>query len=130
QIQIEQKLPRNIALELAYFYNTTDVEANGLAVSAGGQDLRGDPNLTLPRTDAPTVTVPNPHARELFFETQWFKDRIVNSNEIFRLSAAWDVGDARRWFGRHRIATLLERSQQNRLRRSRNEILVESSNVP
>ncbi len=130
QVQVQQRLPRDVVLELAYFYNTTDVEANGLAVSGGGQDLRGDPNLTLPRIDAPTVTVANPHARELFFETQWFKDRIVTSNEIFRLSAAWEAGNSRRWFGRHRVAGLLEHSRQDRLRRWRNEILVDSSNVP
>ncbi len=130
QVQIQQRLPKNVNLELAYFYNTTDVEANGLAVSAGGQDLRGDPNLTLPHTNGTTATLPNPHARELFFETQWFKDRIVTSNEIFRLSAAWDVGDARRWYGRHRVAGLLENSKQDRLRRWRNEILVDEKGVP
>jgi iron complex outermembrane recepter protein len=129
QVQVQQRLPKNVTLELAYFYNTTDVEANGLAVSAGGEDLRGDPNLTLPRTDTPTVTVVNPHARELFLETQWFKDRIVTSNEIYRLSAAWEVGNSRRWFGRHRVAGLLERSRQDRLRRWRNEILVDDSQV-
>ena len=40
------------------------------------------------------------------------------------------MGNARRWFGRHRIAGLLERSQQDRLRRWRNEILVDENNVP
>ena len=129
QAQVQQRLPKNVVLELAYFYNRTDVEANGLAVSGGGQDLRGDPNLTLPAVDGSTATVPNPRARQLFFETQWFKDRIVTSNEIFRLSAAWDVGNARRWFGRHRIAGLLENSKQDRLRRWRNEILVDQNNV-
>jgi outer membrane receptor protein involved in Fe transport len=129
-LQVQQKLPKGVIVELAYFYNTTDVEANGLAVSAGGQDLRGDPNLTLPRIDAPTVTVPNPHARELFFETQWFKDQIKTSNEIMRLTTAWEVGNSRRWFGRHRLAGLLEHSSQDRLRRWRNEILVDENNVP
>ncbi len=130
QVQIEQRLPKNVTLELAYFYNTTDVEANGLAVSAGGQDLRGDPNLTLPVPDGGAGTVSNARARQLFLETQWFKDRIVTSNEIFRLSAAWEVGNARRWFGRHRVAGLLENSRQDRLRRWRNEILVDDKNVP
>jgi outer membrane receptor protein involved in Fe transport len=130
QVQIQQRLPKSVVLELAYFYNIADVEANGLAVSGGGQDLRGDPNLTLPRPDGTTGTVSNPHARELFFETQWFKDRIVTSNEIFRLSAAWEGGNSRRWFGRHRLAGLVEQSKQDRLRRWRNEILVDENNVP
>jgi outer membrane receptor protein involved in Fe transport len=128
QIQVQQRLPRNVVLELAYFRNQTDVEANGLAL--GGANLRADPNLTLPRPDGSTGTVPNPYAGRLYFESLWFKDWIVTENEIYRLSAAWDVGRANRWFGRHRVAGLLENSNQDRLRRWRNEILVDQNNVP
>ena len=71
----------------------------------------------------------NTRARQLFLETTWFKDRIVTSNETFRLSAAWEKGRADRWFGRHRVAGLYERSGQDRLRRWRNEILVDQNNV-
>jgi len=131
QTQVEQRLPKRLTLELAYFYNRTDVEANGLnIVGNSGLELRGDANLTLPRPDGATGTVPNPHPREFFLETTWFKDHIVTSNEIFRLSAAWETGNAQRWFGRHRIAGLLENSRQDRLRRWRNEILVDENNVP
>ncbi|HUR59515.1 MAG TPA: TonB-dependent receptor plug domain-containing protein [Opitutaceae bacterium] len=131
QAQIQQKLPRGLNVELAYFYNTNDVEANGMAiVGNSGLELRGDPNLTLARPDGAAGTVPNPHAREFYLETQWFKDRVVTSNEIFRFSVAWEVGDSRRWFGRHRLAGLLENSRQDRLRRWRNEILVDDKNVP
>jgi len=128
QLQIQQRLPKDIVLELAYFKNTTDVEANGLAV--GGANLRADPNLTLPRPDGAAGTVPNPSAGRLYFEALWFKDWIVTENEIYRLSAAWDVGKANRWFGRHRIAGLAENSNQDRLRRWRDEILVDQNNVP
>jgi iron complex outermembrane recepter protein len=131
QMQIEQRLPHRVTLELAYFYNTTDVEANGIQiVGNSGIELRGDPNLTLVRPDGAAGTVPNPHARELYIENRWFKDGIVTSNEIFRLSAAWETGDSRRWYGRHRIAGLLENSRQDRLRRWRDEILVDDKNVP
>ncbi|MEO6246833.1 MAG: TonB-dependent receptor plug domain-containing protein [Opitutaceae bacterium] len=128
QIQVQQRLAKDVVLELAYFRNRTDVEANGMAVA--GTNLRADPNLTLPRPDGATGTVPNPYAGRLYFESLWFKDRIVTDNEIFRLSAAWDVGRSNRWYGRHRIAGLLENSTQDRLRRWRDEILVDENNVP
>jgi outer membrane receptor protein involved in Fe transport len=128
QLTIQQRLPRNVVLELAYFRNRTDVEANGMAIA--GANLRADPNLTLPRPDGAAGTVPNPYAGRLYFESLWFKDWIVTDNEIYRLSAAWDVGKSDRWFGRHRIAGLAENSTQDRLRRWRDEILVDQNNVP
>lgn len=128
QIQVQQRLPRNLVLELAYFRNRTDVEANGMATAAA--NLRADPNLTLPAPDGSAGTVPNPYAGRLYFETVWFKDWIVTDNEIYRLSAAWDVGRSNRWYGRHRVAGLLENSVQDRLRRWRDEILVDQNNVP
>lgn len=131
QVQIEQRLPKSVSLELAYFYNKTDVEANSLDIASNsGLELRGDPNLTLARPDGTTGTVTNPRARQFYLETNWNKDHVITSNEIFRLSAAWEAGEARRWFGRHRIAGLLENSRQDRLKRWRNEILVDDKNVP
>ncbi|MBI5692786.1 MAG: TonB-dependent receptor plug domain-containing protein [Verrucomicrobia bacterium] len=128
QVTVQQRLPRNFNLELAYFRNRTDVEANGLAIA--GANLRADPNLTLPRPDGAAGTIPNPYAGRLYFESNWFKDWIVTDNEIYRVSAAWEGGRSNRWFGRHRIAGLAENSVQDRLRRWRNEILVDENNVP
>jgi hypothetical protein len=128
QLIVQQRLPAGFNLELAYFRNRTDVEANGLAV--GGANLRADPNLTLPRPDGATGTVPNPFAGRLYFESNWFKDWIVTDNEIYRLSAAWEGGRSNRWFGRHRVAGLMENSVQDRLRRWRDEILVDETNAP
>ncbi|WP_414662467.1 TonB-dependent receptor plug domain-containing protein [Horticoccus sp. 23ND18S-11] len=128
QIQVQQRLPRQVVLELAYFKNKNDVEANGMAV--GGTNLRADPNLTLPRPDGATGTVNNAFGGRQYFEALWFKDWIKTENEVYRLSAAWDVGRSNRWYGRHRIAALLENSQQDRLRRWRDEILVDENNVP
>lgn len=128
QVVIQQRLPYHFNLELAYFRNRTDVEANGLAVA--GSNLRADPNLTLPRPDGAAGTIPNPYAGRLYFESNWFKDWIVTDNEIYRASVAWEGGRSQRWFGRHRIAGLVENSVQDRLRRWRNEILVDENNVP
>src|SRR5688500_6805705 len=121
QITVQQRLPKDIVLELAYFNNTTDVEADGFAPAAS--NFRGDPNLTSPRPDGVAGTIPNPYAGRLYFDGNWFKDWIKTNNEIYRLSVAWDVGKSDRWFGRHRIAGLLENSSQDRRRRWRNETL-------
>ncbi len=128
QVSVQQKLPKKVVLELAWFRNRTDVEANGMAV--GGTNLRADPNLTLPRPDGAAGTVPNPYAGRSYFEALWFKDRLVTDNEIYRLSAAWETGRSDRWYGQHRVAGLLENSTQDRLRRWRDEILVDDANVP
>ena len=128
QVTVQQRLPKDIVVELAYFNNTTDVEANGMAPAAS--NLRADPNVTLPRPDGAAGTIPNPHAGQLYFDGNWFKDWIKTNNEIHRLSVAWDVGKSNRWYGRHRIAGLLENSSQDRRRRWRNETLVDEAGVP
>jgi outer membrane receptor protein involved in Fe transport len=128
QVTVQQRLPHHVNVELAYFKNRTDVEAHGMAIA--GSNLRADPNLTLPRPDGATGTIPNPYAGRLYFESNWFKDWIVTDNEIFRLSAAWEGGKSSRWYGRHRIAGLVENSVQDRLRRWRNETFVDENNVP
>lgn len=128
QITVQQRLPKSVVLELAYFRNSTDVEADGMAIA--GANLRADPNLTLPSPDGAAGTVPNPYAGQLYFESNWFKDWILTENETYRLSLAWDVGKSNRWYGRHRVAGLLEDSSQDRRRRWRNETLVDENNVP
>ncbi|MBL9188057.1 MAG: TonB-dependent receptor plug domain-containing protein [Opitutaceae bacterium] len=128
QLTIQQRLPRGVDLELAYFRNTTDVEAHGMAIA--GANLRADPNPTLPRPDGTAGTIPNPFVGRPYFESVWFKDTIKTTNEIYRLSAAADLGKSNRWFGRHRIAALAEASSQDRLRRWRDEILVDDRNIP
>jgi hypothetical protein len=128
QITVQQRLPKDIVVELAYFNNTTDVEADGFAPAAS--NFRGDPNLTSPRPDGVAGTIPNPYAGRLYFDGNWFKDWIKTNNEIYRLSVAWDVGKSNRWYGRHRVAGLLENSSQDRRRRWRNETLVDQNGVP
>ena len=125
QVTVQQRLPHRVSLELAYFRNHNDVEAHGMAV--GGANLRADPNLTIPAPDGSSATVPNPHAGQMYLESLWFKDWIVTDNEIYRLSAAWEAGRSDRWFGRHRVAGLAEHSGQERLRRWRDEILVDDT---
>ncbi|MES2695438.1 MAG: TonB-dependent receptor plug domain-containing protein [Verrucomicrobiota bacterium] len=125
---VQQKLPKRVDLELAYFSNLNDVEA--MAMPPAGSDLRADPNLTLPAPDGSAATIPNPHAGQLYFDANWFKDWIRTENDVYRLTVAWDVGKSDRWYGRHRLAALLEDSSQDRRRRWRNETLVDEANIP
>ncbi len=128
QVTVQQRLPRGVDLEFAYFRNTTDVEAHGMAIA--GSNLRADPNPTLPNPDGSPGTIPNPFVGRLYFESVWFKDTLRTTNEIFRLTTSIDAGNSRRWFGRHRVAGLAELSSQDRLRRWRDEILVDDRNQP
>ena len=129
QAQIEQQFGRDLVLEVAYFHNHTDVLANGVNFAGGGIALQGDPNLTVTAPDGSGRSVRNPHAGELFMEADWFRDTLATTNDVARVSAAWDV-ELGRWFGRHRVAGLLENARQDRLRRWKNEILVDEKNVP
>jgi outer membrane receptor protein involved in Fe transport len=128
QMTVQQRLPRGVVAELAYFRNTADVEAHGMAIA--GANLRADPNPTLPRPDGAAGTIPNPFVGRMYFESVWFKDTIKTINEIYRLSVAAEAGRSQRWFGRHRVAALAENSTQDRLRRWRDEILVDDRNIP
>lgn len=128
QFQVQQRLPKDVVVELAYFKNVTDVEANGMTPTVA--NIRADPNLTLPLTNFSAGSITNPYAGQTYFEARWFKDWVLTENEVYRLSAAWDVGSSKRWFGRHRVAGLIEEAQQDRTRRWRDEILVDQNNVP
>jgi iron complex outermembrane recepter protein len=129
QIQVEHRFTRNFATELAWFRNRTDVRADG----SNGADtqLRADPNLTFPTPEVwpGTATVPNARAGQTFMESLWFRDTLRTRNDIIRLTAGWDVDLGTR-LGRHRIAGLAENSRQDRLRRWKNEILVDENNSP
>jgi outer membrane receptor protein involved in Fe transport len=126
-LQAEQRLSKSLVVELAYFHNKARIQADG--TNGSTVELRGDPNLTLPVPSDAAGTIPNPHARELYMEASWFRDHLVTSNDVFRLSTAWET-NLGQWFGRHRVAGLAERSEQNRLRRWKNQILVDDNNVP
>ena len=127
QVQLEHRVTKGLVVELAWFRNRVDVRADGL--NGADTPLRGDPNLNYSPTDGSTGTVSNPHARELFMESLWFRDTLSTRNDVVRLSTAYEF-DLGKWFGRHRVAGLVENSQQKRLRRWKNEILADQNNVP
>jgi len=124
QAKVEHRFTPTLVAELAAFHNVNRVLTNGNI--AANLFLTGDPNLTLQSASGTSLT--NPHARQLFLEDTWGRDRFKDTNDILRLSAAWEV-DLGRWLGRHRIAGLGEVAREDRLRRWQNEILVDQNNV-
>lgn len=110
--------------ELGYFRNENDV----VAASAGGQPvLFGDPNTAIPPASF-VGSVSNPRVGQLYLEQPWTKDTVTQKNDVIRLTAAWEK-DLGKWFGRHRLAGLVERSESDRLRYLKDEIFVNQNNV-
>lgn len=122
--KVEHRFSSSLVAELAAFHNDNRVLTHG-NISAN-LFLTGDPNLTLPSPSGTTVA--NPHARQLYLEDFWGRDRFRDTNDIVRLSAAWEV-DLGAWFGRHRLASLGEVARDDRLRRWQNEILVDQNHI-
>jgi outer membrane receptor protein involved in Fe transport len=123
----EHKFTRDFVVELAWFRNENDVRIN--TQRGAGVALSGDPNLTLPAPDGSAATVPNSRVRQLYLESTWSRETLNVTNDVVRLSAAWEK-DLGRWLGRHRIAGMAERSEQERLRVFKDEILVDQGFVP
>jgi outer membrane receptor protein involved in Fe transport len=126
-VNIEQRVTPGFTVVGAVFRNEGIVNTDGANTAL--PELRGDPNITLPAPAGGTATVANPNRGGLYMDTTWFKDNLVTTNEVARLTAAYEF-DAGKWLGRHRVAGLAERSEQERRRRWRNEILVDANNVP
>ncbi len=126
-VNFEQRVIKDLTVVASLFHNKGIVKTNGANVSL--PQLRGDPNPNLPAPAGGTATVPNPYRGQLYMETTWFKDNLVTTNDVARLSAAYEFSLGK-WFGRHRVAGLAEHSKQERTRRWRDEILVDEKNVP
>ncbi len=126
-VNLEQRVTKDFTVVGSIFRNEGRVLADGANTAL--PELRGDPNITLPAPVGGTATVANPNRGGLYMETTWFKDDLLTINDVARLTAAYEF-DLGKWFGRHRFAALAERSEQERTRRWRNEILVDTANVP
>lgn len=126
---IEQRFTPRLMAELSFFHNASVITANGCEMTAGSVALRGDPNLNLPDPSGASGTIPNPRRGQLFMEAQWFLDWLETTNDVVRGTLAYEF-NLGKWFGRHRLAGLVERSDQDRLRRWRNETLLDDNNVP
>lgn len=116
---VQQRAGR-VDFELGYFRDHNDSRSH---FPDGQPVMFGDPNPNIPPLSF-VGTVPNPRARQLYLEQPWSRDSVVLDNELYRLTAAWEK-DLGKWFGRHRFAGLLERSENDRLRYLKNEAFVD-----
>ncbi|MEY4003922.1 MAG: hypothetical protein RLZZ221_18 [Verrucomicrobiota bacterium] len=123
QVKVEQRLTRGLVAEVAYFHNVNRILTRGNLNP--NLFLTGDPNVSLAMMSG--ATIPNPRVRQLYLEDNWGRDPFKDINDTLRLSAAWEFSLGR-WFGRHRVAGLVENARQDRVRRWQNEILVDQNN--
>ena len=126
-VNVEQRVLRDLTVVASFFHNQGRITTHGANTTL--PELRGDPNITLPAPDGSTATVANPNRGGLYMDTTWFRDSLVTTNDVRRLSLAYEF-NLGKWFGRHRVAGMAERSEQERLRRWKDEILVDESHVP
>ena len=122
-VLVEQKAG-GLDFEFGYFHNGNDVTA----LSNGGQAiLFADPNVTIPPASF-VGSVPNRRAGQLYFEQPWTRDTIDQVNDVVRLTTAWEK-DLGKWFGRHRLAGLVEHSASDRRRYLKDEIFANQFNA-
>ncbi len=121
-VLVEQRVGDSVTVELGYFHNKNDATAYG---NAGQPTLYGDPNPNVPPPSF-VGSGPNAHAGQLYLEDIWDRDNIVISNDVVRLTAAWEK-DLGRWFGRHRLAGLLENSRSERVRYWKTEVFADQT---
>ncbi len=94
---------RNLILNLAHNYQETDAAVH--LMNGNAPILRGDANRTL------GVTGPaNPYAGRLYFDGTWTQDLHYGDSKETRLSTSYTLDTKSKWFGRHRIAASVSRT--------------------
>ncbi len=126
-VRVEQSIGANFVLEAGWQRNEAKNTATNFVLATNMIELSGDPNLTSPRIDGTAVA--NPYVGRLYMETATFPDGAKIINEVARLTAAYTL-KLGPWFGRHRLAALLENSLFDRNLTNGIEILVDQNNAP
>ncbi|MBI2513213.1 MAG: TonB-dependent receptor plug domain-containing protein [Opitutae bacterium] len=126
-VRVEQKLSDRLSIEAAWQRNEADNRSTNYLLSNNMADLLGDPNLTLPALAGGTTA--NSHAGKLYMETSWMPESALITNEVARLTAAYELDLGKKW-GRHRFAGLFEDGTLDRERHRNVQILVDQSGVP
>ncbi len=98
---VEQRIGQKTNLEFAWA--NYDYDRFSYRMS-GATHLQGDPNARLPGGAV------NPNAGRLYFDSQIERDSRIFRDNFYRLTASHDF-DLGKWFGRHQIAGLLERTE-------------------
>jgi hypothetical protein len=96
---------RALAFNLAHNYQYSRARVN--LMTNADPTLRGDPNTTLGVNGRP-----NPYAGRLYFDGEWRRD--VHDGDVHetRLSGSYAFDTRSKWFGRHRLAAMVSRSEQ------------------
>lgn len=94
---------RNLIFNLAHNYQETNAVVN--LMNGNSPILRGDPNRTL-GLSGPN----NPYAGRLYFDGNWTRDIHYGESKETRLSASYTLDTKSKWFGRHRLAGLISRT--------------------
>ncbi|OAM91024.1 hypothetical protein AW736_05155 [Termitidicoccus mucosus] len=112
-----------VSLEFGYFHNRNDVVANS-SNPDGQTALYADPNETV---TIGSSTMPNPRVGQFYMESPWIRDTVTNTNDVVRLTAAWELKLGKYW-GRHRLAGLVEHSENELVRDYRIQIFANDNN--
>src|SRR5688572_22087880 len=97
---------RNLIFNLGHNYQQTEAVVN--LMNGNNPILRGEVNRTL------GVAGPaNPYAGQLYFDGTWTRDIHYGDSRETRLSASYTLDTKSKWFGRHRLAGLISRSDIN-----------------
>jgi outer membrane receptor protein involved in Fe transport len=128
QAAIEQRLAKNLVVELSYLHADSSASVTSWATQGNTISLRADPNLTLPDPRDPTRTIPNPRAGVYYMEGTWQPDAATFKNDVVRAMGAFEHNFGK--WGLHRLTGLFETGKTKREKRDRVEILVDDNNVP
>lgn len=119
---IVQQRVKAFDFEFGFFHDRNDSRSH---FPDGQPVMFGDPNPTIPPVSF-VGAVANPRAGQLYLEQPWSRDSVKMDNDLVRLTAAWEK-DLGKWFGRHRLAGLVEYSDSDRLRYLKNEAFIDQN---
>ena len=97
---------RNVIFNLAHNYQETRAVAN--VMNGNTPTLRGEANRTL-GVGGPT----NPYVGRMYFDGTWTRDIHYGDSRESRLSASYALEPKWKWFGRHRLAASVARTDLN-----------------
>ena len=120
-VVVQQHVGR-VDFEFGYFHDQNHSRSH---FPDGQPVMFGDPNLTIPPITF-VGAVANPRVGQLYLEQPWSRDSVKLNNDLVRLAVAHER-DFGRWFGRHRLAGLIEYSDNDRLRYLKNEAFIDQT---
>ncbi len=97
---------RELIVNLAQNYQRTNAVVN--VMNGNTPALRGDANRTL-GVGGP----PNPYAGRMYFDGTWTRDVHYGDSKETRLSTSYTLDTKSKWFGLHRIAAAVSRTDIN-----------------